>query len=113
MQGEGVRDISSTVGYDTKLVKLFQTFYYTRAVTLMPSMRQFANSSGVEAGTVRGSQYSPSVFIGDRDRGFYGGASLFLATVAARTSSWRRVGGDLLRAAPCGFATKAASWRAE
>lgn len=75
--GEGLRDVSSTVGYDTKLLKIFQTFYYTRAVTLMPSLQQFANQAGKEAGTVRGSQYSPSVFVGDRDRGFYGGASLF------------------------------------
>lgn len=76
-QGENLRDISSTVGYDTRLLKVFQTFYYTRAVTLMPSLQQFANSAGKEPGTVRGSQYSPSVFVGDRDRGFYGGASLF------------------------------------
>lgn len=76
-QGEGLRDISSTVGYDTKLVKIFQTFYYTRAVTLMPSLQQYANAAGKEAGTIRGSQYSPSVFLGDRNRGFYGGVSLF------------------------------------
>ena len=77
VQGEGLRDISATVGYDKKLLKVFQTFYYTRAVTLIPSLQQFNNQAGKEAGTLRGSQWSPSVFIGNRDRGFYGGTSLF------------------------------------
>jgi LPS-assembly protein len=76
-QGDGLRDISATVGYDTKLLKIFQTFYYTRAVTLIPSLQQFADANGKEAGTLRGSQFSPSVFVGNRDRGFYGGTSLF------------------------------------
>lgn len=77
MQGEGLRDISTTVGYDTKLLKIFQTFYYTRAVSLIPSLQQFANPFGKEAGTLRGSQWSPSVFIGDRNHGWYGGTALF------------------------------------
>lgn len=76
-QGDGLRAISATVGYDTRLFKLFQTFYYTRAVTLIPSLAQYADSGGKEAGTLRGSQWSPSVFAGNRDRGLYGGASLF------------------------------------
>ena len=77
VQGDGLRAISATVGYDRKLFKLFQTFYYTRAVTLIPSLSRFADVAGKEAGTLRGSQWSPSAFIGDRDRGLYGGASLF------------------------------------
>lgn len=77
VQGDGLRDISATVGYDRKLLKIFQTFYYTRAVSLIPSLQQFRNPAGVEAGTLRGSQWSPTVFLGDRDKGFYGGASLF------------------------------------
>lgn len=76
-QGDGLRAISATVGYDTRLVKVFQTFYYTRAVTLVPSLQRYANAEGKEPGTLRGSQWSPSVFLGDRDRGLYGGASLF------------------------------------
>ncbi len=76
-QGDGLRAISATVGYDTKLLKLFQTFYYTRAVTLIPTLRQYADANGKEAGTLRGSQWSPSVFLGDRNRGIYGGTSLF------------------------------------
>ena len=76
-QTGGLRDISATVGYDTRLLKIFQTFYYTRAVTLVPSLQQLADPSGKEAGTLRGSQWSPSVFAGDRDRGYYGGISLF------------------------------------
>jgi LPS-assembly protein len=77
VQGDGLRNISSTIGYDTKMLKLFQTFYYTRAVDLIPSLQQFSNVFGKEAGTIRGSQWNPSVFIGDRNKGFYGGASLF------------------------------------
>ncbi len=77
LQGDGLRDVSATVGYDTNFFKFFQTFYYTRAVTLVPSLRQFGDASGKEAGTLRGSQWSPSVFIGNRNKGLYGGTSLF------------------------------------
>ncbi len=72
-----LRDISATIGYDSPLVKIFQTFYYTRAITLIPSLQQFSNQFGKEPGTLRGSQWSPSVFVGNRDRGVYGGTSLF------------------------------------
>lgn len=77
VQGDGLRAISATVGYDTKLLKIFQTFYYTRAVTLIPSLAQYSNAAGKEAGTLRGSQWSPSIFVGNRDRGWFGGTSLF------------------------------------
>jgi LPS-assembly protein len=77
VQGGGLRAISATVGYDTRFLKFFQTFYYTRAVTLIPSFQRFSNDFGKEAGTLRGSQWSPSIFIGNRDKGFYGGTSLF------------------------------------
>lgn len=77
VNGDGMRALSASVAYDTKLLKFAQTFYYTRAVTLMPSLFQNANAEGNEAGTLRGAQWSPSIFIGNRDRGFYGGASLF------------------------------------
>jgi LPS-assembly protein len=77
LQGDGLRDISATVGYDTKLLKIFQTFYYTRAVSLIPSLAQYADANGKEAGTLRGSQWSPSIFIGNRDKGLYAGTSLF------------------------------------
>ncbi len=77
MQGDGLRDISATVGYNRSLFKLFQTFYYTRAVTLIPSLAQYSNAAGKEPGTIRGSQMSPSVFLGNRDHGLYGGASFF------------------------------------
>jgi hypothetical protein len=60
-----------------RAIEAFQTFYYTRAVTLAPSLRQFSNPLGNEPGTLQGSQWSPSVFIGDRNRGYYGGASFF------------------------------------
>lgn len=77
VQGDGLRAISATVGYDTRLLKIFQTFYYTRAVSLIPSLARYADPNGKEAGTLRGSQWSPSLFIGNRDKGFYGGTSLF------------------------------------
>ena len=77
VQGDALRAASATVGYDTPLLKIFQTFYYTRAVDLIPSLAQYANTANKEAGTLRGSQWSPSVFIGDRSRGLYGGASVF------------------------------------
>ena len=78
VQGGGIRDLSSTVGFDSSLVKFFQTFYYTRAVTLIPSLAQYADpKTGKEVGTLRGSQWSPSIFVGDRGHGFYGGASFF------------------------------------
>lgn len=74
----GLRAISATVGYDTKLLKVFQTFYYTRAVTLIPSLQAFNLNSDKEPGTLRGSQWSPSILLGNRDKGVYGGTSLFL-----------------------------------
>jgi LPS-assembly protein len=77
VQGDSLRDLSATIGYDTRFLKIFQTFYYTRAVNLIPSLQQYANAAGKEPGTLRGSQWSPSVFLGNRDHGPYGGASLF------------------------------------
>lgn len=77
LTGDGLRAVSATVGYDRPLLKLFQTFYYTRAVTLMPSLAQYATPAGKEPGTLRGSQWSPSVFVGNRDRGLFGGTSFF------------------------------------
>ena len=77
VQGDGLRAVSATVGYDTPLLKLFQTFYYTRAVSLVPSLAQYADANGKEAGTLRGSQWSPSIFVGNRDKGLYVGTSLF------------------------------------
>lgn len=77
ISGDGLRALSATVGYDTRLLKIFQTFYYTRAITLIPSLAQYANADGREPGTLRGSQWSPSIMMGNRDRGLYGGSSLF------------------------------------
>lgn len=76
-RGDALRAISATIGYDTPLVKFFQTFYYTRAVDLIPSLAKYADPAGKEPGTLRGSQWSPSLFIGDRNKGLFGGASLF------------------------------------
>lgn len=81
-QGDAVRAISATVGFDTRMLKVFQTFYYTRAVDLIPSLAgQFTNPAKTpvikEPGTLRGSQWSPSIFIGDRNKGLYAGAAVF------------------------------------
>ena len=40
-------------------------------------MAQCADSRGFEAGTLRGSQWSPAAFIGNREKGWFGGASFF------------------------------------
>ncbi|MEQ1604794.1 MAG: LPS assembly protein LptD [Pyrinomonadaceae bacterium] len=77
LNSDGIRAVSASAGYDSSFIKLFQTFYYTRAVTLIPSLAQYANNEGKEPGTLRGSQWSPSVFVGNRDKGIYGGYSFF------------------------------------
>lgn len=77
MNGDGLRAVSSSLGYTSPLVKIFQTFYYTRAVTLIPSAVAPANVAQKEAGTLRGSQWSPSIFLGDRNNGLFGGTSVF------------------------------------
>ncbi len=81
-EGGGLRDLAVGGGFIRRVKKLralelFQTFYYTRAVTLAPSLRQFSDSRGNEPGTLQGSQWSPAFFLGDRERGLFGGASFF------------------------------------
>ena len=73
----GVRSLSTTFGLSKPSIQIFQSFYYTRAIELVGNLAQFADARGLEAGTVRGSQWSPSVFLGNRERGFFGGASFF------------------------------------
>ncbi|MGH9967672.1 MAG: LPS-assembly protein LptD [Pyrinomonadaceae bacterium] len=73
----GLRALSTTFGITKPLIQAFQSFYYTRAIELVPSLAQFADARGKEPGTLRGSQLSPSVFLGDRERGLFGGASFF------------------------------------
>jgi len=77
VQSGGVRDLTVSFGLNRRLVQIFQTFYYTRAIKLAPSLRQFSDARGREAGTLRGSQYSPYIFIGNRERGLFSGAALF------------------------------------
>jgi LPS-assembly protein len=76
-RGGGLRTLSTTFGINRPLIQAFQSFYYTRAVELVPSLAQFADARGKEPGTLRGSQWSPSIFLGDRERGLFGGASFF------------------------------------
>lgn len=76
-QGGGMRSLSTTFGLSRTLIQVFQSFYYTRAIELSPSLAKFADTRGLEPGTLRGSQWSPSVFLGNRDRGLFGGASFF------------------------------------
>ncbi len=75
--GGGMRALSTTFGLSKSLVKVFQSFYYTRAIELVGSLSSFADERGFEPGTVRGSQWSPSVFLGDVEQGLFGGASFF------------------------------------
>jgi LPS-assembly protein len=77
VQTGGLRNISATFGLNQPLFKLFTTFYYTRALNLVPSLQQYADANGKEPGTLRGSQWSPSFFIGNTERGAFGGLSLF------------------------------------
>lgn len=76
-RGGGMRSLSTTFGVQRSLVEVFQSFYYTRAIELVPSLARFADARGFEAGTLRGSQWSPSLFLGNRERGLFGGASFF------------------------------------
>lgn len=73
----GLRAMSATFGLNRSLVQAFSTFYYTRAVALVPSLRQYAAANGTEPGTLRGSQWSPSLFLGNQEKGLFGGLSLF------------------------------------
>lgn len=75
--GHGMRALSTTFGLSRSSIQIFQSFYYTRAIELGPDQANLADARGFEAGTVRGSQWSPSVFLGNRDRGLFGGASFF------------------------------------
>ncbi|MEP6742554.1 MAG: LPS assembly protein LptD [bacterium] len=75
--GGGLRALSASFGINRSLVQIFQSFYYTRAVDLVPGLAQYADARGKEPGTLRGSQWSPSFFLGNRERGLYGGASFF------------------------------------
>ncbi|HZH91862.1 MAG TPA: LPS assembly protein LptD [Pyrinomonadaceae bacterium] len=77
VQGGGVRDLAISFGINRRLVQAFQTFYYTRAISLAPSLRPFADARGREAGTLRGAQWSPYIFVGNRERGLFGGMALF------------------------------------
>lgn len=76
-RGGGLRAFSTTFGINKPTFQAFQTFYYTRAVELVPSLAKYADARGKEPGTLRGSQWSPSIFIGNRERGLFGGASFF------------------------------------
>lgn len=76
-KGGSLRAMSATFGLNRSLISAFSTFYYTRAVELVPSLQKFANAAGHEPGTLRGSQWSPAIFLGNRDRGLFGGLSLF------------------------------------
>jgi LPS-assembly protein len=75
--GGGIRSVSTTFGLSKPLLQLFQSFYYTRAIELDPSLAQFSDIRGFEPGTLRGSQWSPSVFLGNQEQGLFGGASFF------------------------------------
>jgi LPS-assembly protein len=76
-RGGGIRALSTTFGLNRPLIQIFQSFYYTRAIELVPGLAQFADARGFEPGTLRGSQWSPSIFLGNRESGLFGGASFF------------------------------------
>ena len=51
--------------------------FRSRAVELVPGLQQFADPRGKEPGTLRGSQWSPTVSLGNHEKGLFGGVSLF------------------------------------
>jgi len=73
----GVRNLATSFGIRRTLVQAFQTFYYTRALSLAPSLQQFADARGKEPGTLKGAQWSPSIFLGNTGHGLFGGAAFF------------------------------------
>lgn len=77
VQGGGLRNLAASFGLNRRLVRAFTTFYYTRAIELAPSLSRFSDVRGFEAGTLRGSQWSPTLFLGDPNRGPFGGVSFF------------------------------------
>jgi LPS-assembly protein len=77
VQRAGLRDLATSFGVRRTLVQAFETFYYTRALKLAPSLQQFADARGREAGTLKGAQWSPSIFLGNRGHGLFGGAAFF------------------------------------
>ncbi len=77
VQRAGLRNLVVSFGTNRKFVQTLQSFYYTRALNLAPSLQQFADARGKEAGTLKGAQWSPSVFVGNTARGLYGGVAFF------------------------------------
>lgn len=74
----GVRDLAVSFGLSRRALQAFTTFYYTRAVSLAPSLQRFADPlTGREAGTLKGAQWSPAVFVGTPDKGLFVGTSVF------------------------------------
>ncbi|MDX6710282.1 MAG: LPS-assembly protein, partial [Blastocatellia bacterium] len=47
----GLRDLSVAFGLNRHLFQFYQSFYYTRAIVLAPSLARFSDPSGVEPGT--------------------------------------------------------------
>ncbi|OLE55105.1 MAG: hypothetical protein AUG51_05605 [Acidobacteria bacterium 13_1_20CM_3_53_8] len=72
-----VRDIAITFGINRRWIQLFQSFYYSRAITLRGALLRFADARGKEPGTIRGSQWGPSLFLGNTGHGPYGGVTMF------------------------------------
>jgi LPS-assembly protein len=75
----GVRNLALSFGYTPQRhpIQAFTTFYYTRAVSLAPSLQQFADAAGKEPGTLKGAQWSPTIFLGKVDQGMFVGTSVF------------------------------------
>ncbi len=77
VQRAGLRNLAVSFGINRPLISAFQTFYYTRALNLAPSLRQFADARGLEPGTLKGAQWSPSLFLGNTAKGPFGGVAFF------------------------------------
>src|SRR2546421_3352184 len=75
--GAGLRAMAATFGLRRALLEAFSTFYYTRALELVASLSQVADAPGEEPRALRGSPWSPSLFIGNRQKSLFGGLLLF------------------------------------
>jgi hypothetical protein len=72
----GLRAMSATFGLNRSLVEAFSTFYYTRAVELVPSLRSMQRRRHRTGQPARIAVES-ALFLGNREKGLFGGLSLF------------------------------------
>ena len=77
-RGGGLRAMSTTFGFNrAAIIQAFSEFLLHARDRAGAVARAVCECAGAEPGTLRGSQWSPSVFLGNRERGLFGGLSFF------------------------------------